>query len=166
MKASSTVEAVAAVATGLLVAVAILIVTACTPAQSEWPPAASFEQAAISGRAVVDTPSGQVTIDLATGIVGGGEAAGVRLVGLEVLGSVAFGVNGTTHAVKIASLGEPDGDTWAQCVEAESLSDVGLPMLLRLRSRPPGLPEKCGPAAFTFYAIPKPSEEVETPQRE
>jgi hypothetical protein len=160
MKLSSTIEALAAIVVGLLAAISLVLVAGCTPQSTKWPPEAAFKRASISGHAVLATPGGPVTLDLATGILSGGDEAGVELVTLDLDGSVAFEVNGTSHDIELESRGSKP-DSWAQCLTAKTTSHVGGPLLVKLLAIPPGLHESCGGPAFELKFVAAPEQEDE-----
>lgn len=79
MRISTSIEAIAAIATGVIVAGAIVLATGCAAAPDYTP-----TRAALSGSVELDTPSGVVLLELGTGVVFGGDGSvAVRRVDIE-----------------------------------------------------------------------------------
>ena len=110
-----------------------------------------FKSASIGGEVQVSTPSGLVTVDLKTGLVGG-DALGSELVKLSVTGDVNLLVEGVEQSVSIESHGARSPASWYQCVEIHAiLRAMGLG--LKVDALPPGLNDLCGKPYLSLLPI-------------
>jgi hypothetical protein len=148
MRISATIETISSVVAGIITGL-MLMLLACNPQamqtqEPQWPPVVEFGSAQLSGELELETPAGQVTIDISTGMVSGEGSAAVKRA--DISAEVSFAVNGARQFVHLASKGSPAFDAWAQCLVVEARSEIIAGLGVELTARPPGMHESCGPA--------------------
>ena len=98
MKLSASLEALAAVAVGLLTVLVLVATTGCSSAPPE------IRGGGLSGTLVLESPAGPVTVDLGAGVVVG-DTEGWRVAGYEAAAYVVVDYQGIAHRVEVDAAG-------------------------------------------------------------